>query len=519
MSVRRLLVEVDARRIERQRVLPPATASARGSSTTCAVATRLRARPRSSRGHGPRSGSANKTPADDRGPGRRPAQAARGPRPRLRARAKSPLRSLASSTGRRRRPTSIGSSRPAGFITAEPRKAPKRSRRWFTVERANESWQLDDTTWELADGTEVKILNVVDDHSRLLVASTAMAVCTGAAALDCVADAAATLGWPARFQSDNANAFRHVLADALAPARCRGRPLPTQPPPDQRQDRTVPPDRSEMARAPMDQSRRSPSSKHCSTCYRHRYNHHRRHRGLGRRVPAQVWADAPKAGPADRPLRPPTHRPPRHASPTAASTAEAATSSASAPPTTATPALTLVTGTRLPRLHQRSASSDNSPSTPTERTRPLHDPTQPEPASEMTTDAMRDKTLTQHGRPPTTSSHRTPSTPVGAPRPPPRRTPGTRPPAAPAPSRPRRGPRAGERPVVHLVAAARGRACLQHRAGGTGCPGETDGVGRAPLVGVGHVVASRRSRPARTAGSRPPGGASAARPRSRGTPG
>jgi len=50
--------------------------------------------------------------------------------------------------------------RARGFITPEPNKAPKRSRRRFSVERANESWQLDDTGWELADGTEVKILNV-----------------------------------------------------------------------------------------------------------------------------------------------------------------------------------------------------------------------------------------------------------------------------------------------------------------------------------------------------------------------
>jgi len=40
--------------------------------------------------------------------------------------------------------------------------------------------------------------------------------------------------------------------------------------------------------------------------FRHYYNHHRRHRGIGRHVPADVWTNAPKAGPADRPLRPPS---------------------------------------------------------------------------------------------------------------------------------------------------------------------------------------------------------------------
>ena len=37
----------------------------------------------------------------------------------------------------------------------------------------NERWQADITHWRLADGTEVEILNVIDDHSRLLVASDA----------------------------------------------------------------------------------------------------------------------------------------------------------------------------------------------------------------------------------------------------------------------------------------------------------------------------------------------------------
>ena len=105
--------------------------------------------------------------------------------------------------------------RARGFIVEDPSKRPKRTHRSFTAERANECWQLDDTGWELVDGTAVKILNVLDDHSRLLVASSAMATCTGAATLAVLAAAAAVLGWPARFLSDNAKAFRSVLADAL----------------------------------------------------------------------------------------------------------------------------------------------------------------------------------------------------------------------------------------------------------------------------------------------------------------
>jgi transposase InsO family protein len=35
----------------------------------------------------------------------------------------------------------------------------------------NERWQADITHWKLADHTDVEILNVIDDHSRFLVAS------------------------------------------------------------------------------------------------------------------------------------------------------------------------------------------------------------------------------------------------------------------------------------------------------------------------------------------------------------
>lgn len=102
-----------------------------------------------------------------------------------------------------------------GFVADEPSKAPKRATRRFNAQRANECWQLDDTAWSLGDGTEVKILNIVDDHSRLLVASKAMVSCTGANALATMAEAAAVLGWPERMLSDNAKAFRHVLASAV----------------------------------------------------------------------------------------------------------------------------------------------------------------------------------------------------------------------------------------------------------------------------------------------------------------
>ena len=67
-----------------------------------------------------------------------------------------------------------------GFVVPQPHKRPRSSWRRFAAELPNELWQADITHWMLrtgtGSGTEVEILNIVDDHSRLLAASTARRV-------------------------------------------------------------------------------------------------------------------------------------------------------------------------------------------------------------------------------------------------------------------------------------------------------------------------------------------------------
>jgi transposase InsO family protein len=58
-----------------------------------------------------------------------------------------------------------------GLIIPEPHKRPRSSFKRFEAELPNEMWQADATHWLLADGTEVEILNLIDDHSRLVLAS------------------------------------------------------------------------------------------------------------------------------------------------------------------------------------------------------------------------------------------------------------------------------------------------------------------------------------------------------------
>jgi transposase InsO family protein len=94
-----------------------------------------------------------------------------------------------------------------GFIAPQPQKRPKNSWRRFQADLPNECWQADTTHWQLADGTEVEILNVLDDHSRLLVASQAFATTKAADVVATFHLGAATWGYPASLLTDNGAIF------------------------------------------------------------------------------------------------------------------------------------------------------------------------------------------------------------------------------------------------------------------------------------------------------------------------
>jgi transposase len=65
-----------------------------------------------------------------------------------------------------------------GFVQAQPQKLP-RSWRTFCADQPNERRQADITHWQLADHTEVSILNMLDDHSRICLGSDARRATTG----------------------------------------------------------------------------------------------------------------------------------------------------------------------------------------------------------------------------------------------------------------------------------------------------------------------------------------------------
>jgi transposase InsO family protein/transposase-like protein len=93
-----------------------------------------------------------------------------------------------------------------GMVVAQPEKRPKSSQR-FEWPRPNDAWQVDATAWALADGAAVWVMDVLDDHSRVLVAARAAPGPTAGAAWDAFSHAVADWGLPARVMSDNGLCF------------------------------------------------------------------------------------------------------------------------------------------------------------------------------------------------------------------------------------------------------------------------------------------------------------------------
>lgn len=200
-----------------------------------------------------------------------------------------------------------------GFITPEPRKAPKRAARRFVAERANERWQIDATHWGLADGTTVEVINIIDDCSRLAVASMAVSSCTATTAFEAITSAAAVWGWPEGVLSDNGAAFRGWPGDSrsggLAAAletlgihTSRSRPYhPQTCGKVERFHQTL--QRWLTAQDPADSITELQTQLDTFT---ELYNTRRPHRALNRRTPTDVWHTTPRSGPANHPLGTPT---------------------------------------------------------------------------------------------------------------------------------------------------------------------------------------------------------------------
>jgi transposase InsO family protein len=189
-----------------------------------------------------------------------------------------------------------------GFVTPQPHKRPKSSYLRFAAEQPNERWQLDITHWILAGGTEVEILNLLDDHSRLCLGSDALRVFKATDVDTSFRKAAAVYDDPASMLSDNGAVFtgrsrgggRVALEVTLNTRGIRFRhSRPYHPQTCGKVERLHQTLKKWLSNQPPAKTLRQLQAQ--LEHFRAYYNTIRPHRALSRRTPHQVYDARPKA--------------------------------------------------------------------------------------------------------------------------------------------------------------------------------------------------------------------------------
>lgn len=104
--------------------------------------------------------------------------------------------------------------RRTGSATRRGRGPAKPAWRSFVRPVSNDLWQIDATRHTLVDGTAFWVVDVLDDHSRFLLATTEGSGPTGELAWTALASAAAAYGLPRQLLSDNGATFTGRLIGA-----------------------------------------------------------------------------------------------------------------------------------------------------------------------------------------------------------------------------------------------------------------------------------------------------------------
>lgn len=191
-----------------------------------------------------------------------------------------------------------------GLVVARPPSTPPADTR-FERDQPNELWQIDaKEDWQLASGALVQLIDVIDDHSRLLCALRAWPALSEEHAWATLTEAIDRYGVPQQLLSDNASwlTARHRSAVNDFERRCwqagidtiHGRLYHPQTQGKlERQHRTA---GDWLAEQPPAETLGQLQTQ--LDVYRHHYNHQRPHQGLGQaRTPAEVYAATPKAYP------------------------------------------------------------------------------------------------------------------------------------------------------------------------------------------------------------------------------
>lgn len=197
--------------------------------------------------------------------------------------------------------------RTAGLVTDQPHKRPRSSWHRFEADLPNETWQSDFTHWRLADGTDVEILNWLDDHSRYLLSCTAHTRVTGDIVLHDFLTAGNEHRFPASTLTDNGMVFTTRYSGGKGGLNGLEKMLQTLGITQKNGSANHPQTQGKIERFHQTQKTWLAAQPPAETItelaaqldqLRHIYNHERPHRALDRRTPAQAYNTEPKAAPS-----------------------------------------------------------------------------------------------------------------------------------------------------------------------------------------------------------------------------
>ncbi len=201
-----------------------------------------------------------------------------------------------------------------GLVVPAPGKRPKDSWRRFEAPAPNEWWQIDAMEWVIATGV-VRVFNIVDDHSRLLVRSLGVPEATTRLAWVAFSQGAQRWGLPAGVLSDNGMCFSGKLRrfEVYFEARLRDagvRPFTGRPYHPQTTGKV-----ERFQQTLKRWLRRQPLAADLAELqaqldrFEVIYNFQRPHQGIGRQLPIERWRATPAVSPAAGPLEHPRYAP------------------------------------------------------------------------------------------------------------------------------------------------------------------------------------------------------------------
>lgn len=198
------------------------------------------------------------------------------------------------------------------LVVDQPRKRPKALKR-FERDVPNDLWQIDATRTHLQDGTEVWVVDALDDHARYLLAARAALSPTTEAAWACFEEAATRHGMPRQLLSDNGLCFTGRLHGRVVEFERRIRSLgivlinsgPYHPETLGKLERFHKTLKEWLSdEGPV---KDLPHLQELLDRFRRHYNEERPHQAIGDATPTERYRPSPTRPSADEELEPPTY--------------------------------------------------------------------------------------------------------------------------------------------------------------------------------------------------------------------